>query len=153
MKTKAIRTLVILIGCIMLLLVACDTSDRQTTPILPGEIAVFNITFSPDPVYQGYSNTYYFTVMIEEVNGVGARFTSMKVEDIDGSGNSIKKDDYGENGIIRTFGTSYIEAYGRVATEVALECYDCFAENWLVRAEDDKGNRVERSAVIELIRR
>ena len=136
----------------MLSLAGCEI-DRQTSPILPGEVSVLTITFSPSPVYEGYGNKFRFTVFIDEVNGVGARITSMKIESVDSEGNVIDTDNYDENKVIRTFGTSYIKAYGRLITNVEVECYGCTRESWLVRAEDDQGNHVEYSQSVELIER
>ena len=154
MRVKILPIFAVLLGCLMFSAIGCEP-DRTTSPILPGEQTVLTITFLPSPVYEGYSNTYHFTVFIDEVNGVGARITSMKVEDIDSEGNVLYTDQYDENDVVRTFGTSRIEAYGRLMTSVELEdCFDCARESWLVRvAEDDRGNDVESSQSVELISR
>ncbi len=143
----------IFISSLLVFLSACDESTRRSSPILPGEIAILTVKFSPESVSQGYSNRYEFTVTVREVNGVGARLASIKVEDFDEDGIQLKKDDYAEWGIINTFGTSYIEPFGTLNSRITLECRNCARENWLVRADDNKGNHVEGSGWVELIQR
>jgi hypothetical protein len=139
----------------MMLGIAGCEPELETSPILPGEIAVLVLTFDPSPVFEGYGNEYRFTVRIDEVNGVGARITSIKIEYLDATGNVSETDNYNENKVIRDFfGTSRIEAYGRLMTSVdELECPGCARTSWLVRADDDKGNHVEYSGTVELISR
>jgi hypothetical protein len=149
---KITRIFVILLGCLMLGIIGCEP-EMKTSPILPGETAVLMLTFAPSPVYQGYGNKYRFTVFIDEVNGVGAKITSMKVENIDSNGSVLNTDNYNENGVIQTFGTSRIEAFGRLMTNVELDCFGCERESWLVRADDDRGNHVEYSQSVKLISR
>lgn len=153
MSIKLFVTWVLFACCLIMSVSGCEP-ERTTTPVLPGQIAVFKITFSPNPVYQGYSDTYRFTVFIEEVNGVGARVSSLKVEDVDQDGAVLHTDQYNEQDVVRTFGTSRIEAFGKLMTNVALtQCYGCSRENWLVRADDDQGNDVEYAQSVELITR
>jgi hypothetical protein len=143
-----------LICCVLFLLVSCEDTERTTTPILPGEIAVLAIEFTPERVQQSYGDTYYFTVTIREVNGLGARLTSAKIERLDSSGTVYEKDDYGERWIAEeTFGTSYLPAYSELRTSVSSKCYNCASEHWLIRGVDDKGNYVETSGVVEFLRR
>ncbi|MBD3309366.1 hypothetical protein GF339_23415 [candidate division KSB3 bacterium] len=152
MDLKHVRLLLLVFSLLMVGLTGCET-DRETSPILPGETAVLVLNFVPSPVYESYGNEYRFTVFIDEVNGVGATITSMKVESIDSEGNVIDTDNYDENRVVDTFGTSYIQAYGRLITSVEVECFGCARESWLVRAEDDEGNHVEYSQSVELIER
>lgn len=153
MRTKISRIVVVLLGC-MLLGIGCEP-ELDTSPILPGEKAVLEITFSPSPIYEGYGNEYRFTVFIDERNGVGAEISSIKIEYIDDLGNVFETDNYGESKVAQEFfGTSRIEAYGRLMTSVdGLECPGCARTSWLVRADDDKGNHVEYSGTVELIPR
>ncbi len=125
-----------------------------TNPILPGQSAVFDISFDPNPVYEGYSNTYSFKVIIDEINGVGAYIQSIKIEYIGDDGNVWRTDDWDYYDIVRNFGTHRIEAMGRLMTRVKVEdCYYCSRQNWLVRAEDDRGTHVEDSDNIEFLSR
>lgn len=138
--------------CMALLCVGCET-DETTSPILPGQTCFFTVTLSPNPVYQGYSNKYTFTILIEEKNGVGASVTSMKVDRIGDSNAVLSTDQINESEVIQKFGASRLNAFGRLMANNVLECSNCTRENWLVRAEDDKGNHVEYSGTIELIAR
>ena len=136
-----------------LFLTGCEEDDRDTSPIMPGQVAVLQVTIDPDPVYQGYGDTYRYTVTIDETNGVGATITSMKLERIDSEGTSFDADDYDEGDVAETFGSSYIAPYGRLATYVTHECYQCEYERWLMRYEDDLGNEREKSATVTMIPR
>jgi hypothetical protein len=153
MSKNMLRMAMLGLGCVLLGLTGCEP-EQTTSPILPGETAVFVITFNPDPVYEGYGDKYRFMVQIDEVNGVGARISSIKVEYIDDTGNVLETDNYDESGVIRTFGTSQIDAYGRLMTNVVVDaCSSCARESWLVRADDDKGQHVEYSGSVELVSR
>jgi hypothetical protein len=153
MKRPTVRLLVVIaVTGLVLGLAGCE-SEMNTSPIMPGETAVLLISFSPSPVYEGYGNTYTFTVFVDEVNGVGADLRSIKIENIDDEDTVIETDTYRSNEIIQTFGTTRIEAYGRLMTNVSLECYNCARQSWLIRADDDKGNYVEYSQSVELIAR
>ena len=143
----------LLIFSTLFLLVSCEDTDRTTTPILPGEIAELAIEFTPEIVYQSYSDTYYFTVTAREVNGLGARLTSVKIERLDSSGNVIEKSDYDERWISESFGSSYLPSYSELRTSVSSKCYSCVSEHWLIRGIDDYDNYVETSGVVEFIRR
>ncbi len=136
-----------------LFLAGCEEDDRDTSPILPGQVAILQVTIDPDPVYQGYGDKYRYTVTIDEKNGVGATITSMKIERIDSEGTSFDADDYDEAEVAATFGSSYISPYGRLATYVTHECYQCEYERWLLRYEDDLGNEREKSATVTMIPR
>ena len=153
MRTKTLQIVAVLLCC-MLLGIGCEP-ELDTSPILPGEKAVLVITFSPSPVHEGYESKYRFTAFIDEVNGVGARITSIKIEYIDDLGNVFETDNYGESRVAQDFfGTSRIEAYGRLMTSVeGLECSGCARTSWLVRADDDRGNHIEYSGTVELIPR
>lgn len=152
MRVKTLGISVVLLGC-MLLGIGCEP-DLTTSPILPGEQAVLEIKFTPNPVYEGYGNKYRFTVRIDEIYGVGARIGSIKIEHVSEEGYVLETEKYGEYDVVRTFGTSRIEAYGRLMANVELEdCYECKLESWLVRADDDRGNHVEYSGTVELISR
>jgi len=153
MRGKTLQILFVLVWC-MVLVVGCEP-ELETSPILPGETAVLVITFSPSPVYEGYENKYRFTVFIDEVNGVGASITSIRIEYINDGGNVFETHNYGQSRVAQDFfGTSRIEAYGRLMTSVdALECYGCARTSWLVQAIDDRGNYVEYSETVELISR
>jgi hypothetical protein len=152
MRVKTLRISVVLLGC-MILGIGCEP-DLITDPILPGETAVLTVAFSPSPVYEGYGSKYRFTVFVDEVNGVGARIRSIKIEHVGSEGYVLETDKYDEYDVVRTFGTSRIEAYGRLMTSVELDdCSGCTRENWLIRADDDKGNYVEYSQSVELISR
>jgi len=142
-----------LLCCVLFLLVSCEDTERTTTPILPGEIAVLAIEFTPDIVYQSYNDTYYFTVTAREVNGLGARLTSAKIERLDGDGNVFEKNDYDERWLVESFGTSYLASYSELRTSVSSKCYSCTSEHWLIRGTDDKGNYVETSGIVEFIKR
>ena len=153
MTRKMFRTIgIVAVCCVFLSLTGCEP-EQTTSPILPGETAVFIVTFDPDPAYEGYGDKYRFMVRVDEVNGVGARITSIKVEYIDDTGNVLETDNYDEGAVVRTFGTSRIEAYGRLMTNVEVECFCCTRENWLIRAEDDQGEHVEYPGSVELISR
>ncbi|PIE33370.1 hypothetical protein CSA56_11865 [candidate division KSB3 bacterium] len=143
----------LLLLCLIVALTACEENTRQSTPILPGEIAVLTFDFDPDPVTQGYGNEFEFLVTLREVNGVGARLTSMKIEDFDNFEISRKKRDYDEQGIIDQFGTSYIEQFGTLRTRSNHTCSYCVKQTWRIRAEDDQGNHVEGTGTVELIQR
>lgn len=135
------------------LLTGCEEDDRETSPILPGQVAVLQVTIDPDPVYQGYGDKYNYTVTVDETNGVGATITSMKIERIDSDGASFDQDNYNESDVANMFGSSYISAYGQLATYVKHECYQCAQERWLLRYEDDLGNHREKSATVTMIPR
>jgi hypothetical protein len=135
------------------LLVSCEDTERTTTPILPGEIAVLEIEFTPETVYQSYGNTYYFTVTIREKNGLGVTLISAKIETLDSDGNVIEKDDYDQRWLADTFGTSYLPSYSELRSSVSSTCTRCASEHWLIRGTDDKGNYVETSKVVEFVRR
>jgi hypothetical protein len=153
MHVKLSRILTVSLCCLLLSMTGCE-SDLDTSPILPGETSVLQITFAPSPVYEGYGNEYRFTVFIDEVNGVGARIGSIKIEHVSVEGSVLETVKYDEYDVVRTFGTSRIEAFGRLMTSVELEdCYGCTRESWLVRADDDRGNYVEYSQSVELISR
>lgn len=137
----------------VLSLTGCEDDDRDASPILPGQVAVLQITVDPDPVYQGYEDKYRYTVTVDETNGVGATITSMKIERIDGNGTSFDSDNYDEEEVAEMFGTSYISPYGRLATYVTHECYQCEYERWLLRYEDDLGNEREKSATVTMMPR
>jgi len=137
----------------LLLLTGCEEDDRDTSPILPGQVAVLQVTINPDPVYQGYEDKYRYTVTVDETNGVGATITSMKIERIDGDGTSFDIDNYDEDDVANTFGSSYIPEYGQLATYVVHECYQCQYERWLLRYEDDFGNEREISATVTMMPR
>lgn len=111
------------------------------------------LVFTPEIVYQSYSDTYYFTLTAEEVNGLGARLTSVKIERLDSSGSVFEKHDYDERWIAETFGASYLPSYSELRTSVSSKCYSCASEHWLIRGIDDKDNYVETSGVVEFIRR
>ncbi len=143
----------LLLCCVLFLLVSCESNERTTTPILPGEIAVLAIEFTPETVYQSYSDTYYFTVTAREVNDLGVRLTSVKIERLDSSGNVFEKSDYNERWIAESFGTSYLASYSELRTSVSSRCYSCVSEHWLIRGIDDKDNYVETSGVVEFIKR
>jgi hypothetical protein len=152
MKTK-ITSLFVVRVCTLGLFTGCEP-EYETTPILAGETAVLVVTFTPSPVYQGYGDKYRFTVFVDEINGVGARISSIKIESVGEDGIVIETDTYDEYDVVRTFGTSRIEAFGRLMTNVELtECLGCNRVSWLVRAEDDRGHHVEYSQSVELIDR
>ena len=136
-----------------LLLAGCDEDDRDTSPILPGQVAVLNVSFSPETVYQGYNDTYRYIVTVDESNGVGATITSMKIERIDADGQSFDSDNYNEEGVARIFGTSYISSMGRLQSDVTHECYSCAQERWLLRFTDDFGNSREASGLVTFVDR
>lgn len=135
------------------LLTGCEEDERETSPILPGQVAILQVTINPDPVYQGYENKYRYTITVNETNGVGATITSMKVERINSEGTSFDSDDYDEGDVAETFGDSYIQPYGQLATYVVHECYQCEYERWLLRYEDDLGNKREMSATVTMMPR
>ena len=142
-----------LLSCLLFFLVSCEDTERTTTPILPGEIAVLAIEFTPDIVYQSYGNTYYFTVTVSEVNGLGASLTSVKIESLDSEGNVLEKDDYDRRWLADSFGASYLSSYSELRTSVSSTCSNCASEHWLIRGVDDYGNYVETSGVVEFINR
>jgi len=143
-----------MILCAMALtLTGCDP-DMYTNPILPGQTAVLRITFDPNPVYEGYNSTYTFVVYIDELNGVGANIGSIKIEYIGDDGSVWDTDTWGYYDIVRTFGTDRIEATGRLMAYIKVEdCYFCDRQNWLVRADDDRGSHVEYSNAIQFLSR
>ncbi len=152
MRIKIVRLFAVLLACIILS-IGCDP-ELATSPILPGQIAVFVITFEPIPVYEGYGNKYRFTLRIDEINGVGARIGSIKIEHVNEKGYVFETNNYDTDDVIRTFGTARIEAYGRLMAKIELkDCYECKLESWLIRADDDQGNHVEYSGTVELIAR
>lgn len=153
MRAKILRIFIVLLGC-MLLGIGCEP-ELDTSPILPGEKAVLVITFSPSPVPEGYESKYRFTAFIDEVNGVGARITSIKIEYIDDIGSVFETHNYGESKVAQEFfGTSRIEAYGRLMASIdGLKCPGCARTSWLIRADDDRSNHVEYSGSVELIPR
>jgi len=150
--SRQFSTFLLLCG-VCFLLVSCEDNERTTTPILPGEIAVLAIEFNPETVYQGYSDTYSFTVTAKEVNGLGARLTSMKIERLDSEGVVIEKKDYNESWIADSFGTAYLPSYSELRTSVSSRCSTCVSEHWVLRGYDDKDNYVETSGVVEFIQR
>ena len=150
-RTKYWGILVVL--GLVLVLTGCDP-NMTTSPILPGQTAVLSITFEPNPVYEGYSNTYSFLVYIDEVNSVGADIESIKIEYINNNGEVWKTETWGYYDVVRAFGTNRIEALGRLMTYVRVDdCFFCDRLNWLVRADDDYGTHVEYSGVIQFISR
>ncbi len=153
MKRTATRLGLLILCGLALTLAGCDP-DMYTNPIMPGQSAVFDISFDPNPVYEGYSNTYTFRVIIDEINGVGANIDSIKIEYIGDDGNVWRTDNWDYYDIVRNFGTDRIEAMGRMMTHVQVEdCYYCARQNWLVRADDDRGTHVEDSDNIEFLSR
>jgi hypothetical protein len=154
MRNYTKRIVVGLLCGLLLGLTGCDP-EMITNPILPGEISVLTITFQPNPVYEWYNDRYRFTVFIDEVNGVGANIDSIKVEYIGDDGEVWKTKNYDRIDVqYRLFGTSRIEAFGRLMASVQIEdCHFCERQNWHVRADDDNGNHVEYSATVELINR
>ncbi len=152
--TYIVRRLLLIASVLSVLsLAGCEEDDRDTSPILPGQVAILQVTVDPDPVYQGYESKYRYTVTVDETNGVGATITSMKVERIDSDGLAFDRDDYDEGDVAQTFGSSYIPAYGQLATYVTHECYQCAKERWLLRYEDDLGNQREKSATVTMLPR
>lgn len=154
MRRYTKRIVVVLLCGLLLGLTGCDP-EMRTNPILPGQISVFNVTFQPNPVYEGYNSTYRFTLFVDEVNGVGARIDSIKVEYIGDDGEVWRTENFDQLDVVyRLFGTSRIEAFGRLMASVQVEdCYFCERQNWLIRANDDFGNHVEYSGTIEFISR
>ncbi|PID58859.1 hypothetical protein CSB45_02345 [candidate division KSB3 bacterium] len=147
------RVKYLLLFCVVFLLFSCGDTERTTTPILPGEIAVLAIQFTPETVYQSYGNTYYYTVTFGEINGVGVSLRSAKIETLDSEGSVLEKDDYDERWLAETFGTSYLSPYSEVRTSVSTVCSACTSEHWLIRGIDEQGNHVETSGVVTLINR
>jgi hypothetical protein len=136
-----------------LMLAGCDP-DMHTSPILPGQTAVLRISFDPNPIYEGYNDTYTFMVFVDELNGVGANIGSIKIEYINDEGSVWETEQWGYYDIMRTFGTNRIEAFGQLMAHVKVEdCYFCDRQNWLMRADDDRGNRVEYSGTVEFLSR
>jgi len=130
----------------------CDP-HRETSPILLGESTILVISFYPSPVYESSDGNFHFTVFVDEVNNVGATITSVKLESIDDDGSLLDVDRHDERWIQRTFGSSYIEPYGRLAANVELEAYGSYRENWILRGTDDLGYSFEFAQSVELIRR
>lgn len=143
----------ILLGCLLLGLAGCE-SHRDVSPILPGEQAVLVISFSPSPVYESSDSRFHFLVFVDEVNNVGARMSSVKLENLDKDGNIIDTDRHDEAWIQRTFGTSYIEPFGRLIGSVELEApYNSTRETWRLRGTDDNGHSFDYQGSVELISR
>ena len=141
-----------MISCLFLL-AGCDT-EEDTNPILPGQVAVLTIEFSPQTVYQGYSDTFEYTIIVTEISGVGAWVTSAKAEVLDKNGDVLDTFNYDEDKIREdVFGTSYIEPNGKLFSQRKLECTSCVRENWRLRIEDDFGNRRDYTGTVELIQR
>ena len=152
-RQKNMLIVTIFIGFLGLGLVGCET-DRDTSPILPGESTVLVVTFSPDPVHENSDKEFHFPIFVDEVNNVGATITSVKIELLDSSGTVVDTDDHDESWVRRTFGTSHIEPFGRLITKVNLETsYSAHRESWVLRGIDDKDHSFEFSNSIELIRR
>lgn len=151
---KRQRTIVyrVLLCCIILLVVGCE-AERETTPILPGQISVLVITFSPSPVHENSNGDYQYTILIDEVNDVGATLTSIKLETLDEDGNVQDKDYKDQNWIQDTFGTTRIEPLGRLASIIKLDAWGAERESWVLRGVDDLGNYIEYSQSVELISR
>lgn len=146
------KLIILLLGCMMVVLIGCE-ADRETSPILPGQIAVLVVSFTPDPVYENSNNEYRYTVFVDEVNNVGVTLTSVKLETMSEDG-STQDTDYKEQDWIRsTFGTTRIEPYGRLAANVTLEAYGAERERWVLRGVDDLGNYIDNSGSVELVSR
>lgn len=145
-------SMVVVLGIVMMSLTGCDP-DLEGNPIVPGQQSYFTVTFDPNPVYEGYSNRYQFTVSIQESNGVGATLSSIKIEYVQ-DGNVTSTDTWDQRDIIRELGTNRLDAYGTIRSQITLsDCYFCDRQNWVVRANDDRGNYVQYSGSVQLISR
>lgn len=153
MNLKQRYFIVILLGVLIVGLTGCE-SHRDINPILPGEQTVLVISFSPTPVYESSDGRFHFLVFIDEVNNVGARITSVKLENLDEEGNVVDTDRHDEEWIRRTFGTSYIEPFGRLIGSVELEApFNSSRETWWLRGTDDNGYSFDYQGSVELISR
>ena len=152
MRLNNVQLFGIIISCLLLGLVGCDSS-RETNPIFPGESAVLVISFSPSPVHETSDGKFRFTVFVDEVNNVGATITSVKLESFDESGDDLDIDRHDEEWVRQTFGSSYIEPFGRLIASVKLEARFSHHENWILRGTDDQDNRFEFAQSVELIDR
>lgn len=136
----------------MVVLASCE-AERETSPIFPGEVSVLVISFYPSPVHENSNGEYRYTVFVDEVNNVGATLTSIKLETLDEDGNVLDKDYKDQDWIRRTFGSTHIDPYGRLASKVELEAFGAHRESWVLRGVDDLGNYIEYSQSVELISR
>ena len=153
MILKNRRILGVFLICLLFGLVSCESS-RSTDPIESGKVTLLMITFQPSPVTESSDGKYHFVVIVDEINNVGARITSVKLESLDNGGDVVDTDRHDEKWVIDTFGSSYIKAYGRLAGSVVLEAAsNSSRENWSLRGTDDEGNRFEYSQSVKLISR
>ena len=153
MKRQSKNISGIVLICLLIGLTGCE-SERDTSPILPGEQAVLVISFSPSPVYESSDGEFHFLVFIDEVNDVGATITSVKLENLDEDGNVVDTDRHDEAWIQQTFGSSYIEPYGRLIGSVELKApYNSTRETWWLRGTDDNGYSFDYQGSVELISR
>ena len=150
LKQRHIRGL--LLGCLLVGLAGCE-AHRDVSPILPGEQAVLVISFSPSPVYESSDGRFHFLVFVDEVNNVGARMSSVKLENLDADGTIVDTDRHDEAWIRQTFGNSYIEPFGRLIGSVELEVYNSTRETWWLRGTDDNGYSFDYQGSVELISR
>jgi len=133
-------------------LAGCET-DVDTDPVLPGEMALLVISFSPDPVYESSNGEFQFIVFIDEVNNVGATISLVELETLDEDGGILDEDDHDQDWVRRTFGSSYIEPYGRLVSRVTVQTYNGHRVNWILRGTDDRGNSFKYTQSVELIHR
>lgn len=152
MKLSYAFSKVVVLSCFFMALAGCD-SHRDVSPILPGEQAVLVLTFSPSPVYESSNGEFEFIVFVDEVNNVGATLTSVKLENLDEDGEVVDTDNHDQAWIERTFGTSYIGPFGRIAGSIDLEAYNSARETWWLRGTDDNGNSFTYQGSVELINR
>jgi len=145
---------IVLLGGMMLGLAGCDP-EMEANPILPGQVAYLEVTFSPNPIIEGYNDRTLVTLSIEEKNGVGGWIRSIKFEYMDDDGYVVETENWNEYEVQQAFGTSRFESFGYpLRTQLRIDdCYFCDKLNCLVRIADDQGNYPEYSGNLVIVTR
>ncbi len=152
MRLKNRQMIILLLSCLLLVVAGCET-DVNTDPVLPGEMTLLVISFSPSPVYESSNGEFQFLVFVDELNNVGATISVITLETLDEDGSVLDEEDHDEDWVRRTFGSSYIEPYGRLISSVEVETYSGHRQNWILRGTDDRGNSFKYTQSVELIPR
>lgn len=147
---------VLLLGMALLsltmLIAGCEDTDHDTSPILPGQIAVLDVSFQPNPVAESATlDVFRYVATFLETNGVGVNMNYVRAETRRDDGTILSETDGDETWFRETFGTSYLPANGRLLANFRTETREGKRVNWVFKGVDDFGNSVETSEIIELI--
>ncbi len=96
MRLKNRQMIILLLSCLLLVVAGCET-DVNTDPVLPGEMTLLVISFSPSPVYESSNGEFQFLVFVDELNNVGATISVITLETLDEDGSVLDEEDHDED--------------------------------------------------------